>query len=317
MRYFPRKVGDVAYSANTPVSLSLPRNQLVRSLLLMLTGELIIATADATGLLSDSPYGLIKRLEVIADGRDTLKSWDFAAINFKDLLLGGTPNAKTDVGLTQAAHAFDASAELFFALEGFKRPIDSLVPANALQTFELRVTWGNEDDLAAPDSGTTFALDKVNLSVHIDDGISAKRLGLMGNKELSLEKEITADTDAFKVSLSPGNFYPRLILRTTDAGVNQSDIINNVKIQSGVNNFYNMDGAEIRALNKKRYGLETMPAGYYVIDFTRDGFAMQSLDSRRMSSLEMMLDVSVGSGTTLVKVFSQELLIPQAPPSRK
>lgn len=316
MKNFPRRVGTIDYEENGIKSIDLPRNQLVRSLMLRLAGTVTIGTAAATALKSESPYGLIKRIEIIADGRDTLKSWDFAALDFKDRILSGCANAFTAPGLTTAAHAFNAFAELHFALEGFKRPIDSLVPSGALQTFELRVTWGAGADILTPDTGTTFAFSSTNLTVHIDDSISSKRLGLMGNKELSLEKEITATSDAFQVPLSPGNFYPRLILKTTDAGVPESDIINNIKVQSGVNVYFNVDGADLRDHNKREFKLETMPAGYYVITFPRDGFAMQSLDTRKMSSLELMLNVTKGTGTTLLKVYTQELLVPQAPPAR-
>ena len=74
-RHVRRRIQDVPFIANTVQSIDIPRDYLLKRMLLHLRGEIVIATADAASISQYSPAELIQRIEVVADGRETLKNY--------------------------------------------------------------------------------------------------------------------------------------------------------------------------------------------------------------------------------------------------
>ena len=313
MQLFHRKLPQLSFSENNTVSIDLPRNYPYHRIVCRLSGTFTIGTAAATALLDRNPLGIIKKLEIIANGKDTIKSltgkdlYNISNVNWR------TAPTLTPTGITVAGHAFVAEFTIDFARPSGKQPIDTLLNSAGLATFQLSVDWGDGEDIVTYDTTTTGAFTNTVIDLTAVESIGGGgNTKFLLNKEYPIEQEVSATASEFQIDLPVGNTYSRLLIQTTDAGVRQSDIINTISLQSGQEKFFVMKGADVQAQNKMMYQAESWPAGLYVVDFAPYGSLADVLNVSKANSLELVLDVTKGAGTTLVRVIPQEIIIPNA-----
>jgi len=98
------------------------------------------------------------------------------------------------------------------------------------------------------------------------------------------------------------------VLKTYSDGVQRNDILNNVKIMTGSNVLKNRVALALREENKADLGLETMPTGYYLLEFCKDGHLTRAINTLGMSDLTCEMDVTKQGTTCIVEIFPVELV---------
>lgn len=322
-----RRVGKTTYAANAAVSLDLPRKNLYRDLVLWLKGSLVIATAGSPVLYTGgigSGLKVVPRVEVIANGRDTIKSLSLSALAIKNMILFGSKPQITETGLTAATHPFGGVVHLPFAMPRSIREIDTLLNSGKLATLEFRVTYGNFQDMFSTNPTTiTDASSVADLEVYVNEAIrlDGKDEPYSTYKEMYIEKDIAAATTEFQILLPVGNRYRGFMIECESDGNLVDTILKKVTIKSGTDIYKAIDayegatykpaGGPLKGDNIKCFGLnaETF-VGYYYIDFCPEGRMVNALDASRLSSLEMILDVAHPGTTDKVRVYPCEIVPP-------
>jgi hypothetical protein len=296
-------------------------------LILWLKGSLVIATAGSPVLYTGgigSGLRVISRIEVIANGRDTIKSLSPSALAMKNQFLYGARPQITETGLTAATHPFGGIITLPFAMPRSIREIDTLLNSGKLATLELRVTYGNYNDMFSTNPTTITAASSVaDLEVYVNESIrgDGKDEPYAAYKELYIEDTITAASTEHQIMLPVGNRYRGFMFESESDGNMVDTIIKKITIKSGTDVFKAIDayegtmyrpaGGALRGDNIRQFGLsdETL-TGYLYVDFCPEGRLVDALDASRLSSLEAILDVATPGTTDKVRIYPCEIVPP-------
>lgn len=320
MNPLKRRVGAANYTSSGGVStIELPRQFNYRKLLCRLSGSNIVSGGSGAGAVHTyAAYRAISRIEIIANGRDTIWSIAPEAIAVMNTLdYGAVPNFTNPSNDAAATYAFNAFFIIDFAVVRAVKPIDTIFPSAGLSTFDLKITWGAGADMftGAVDFSSAAIQTTTELIVESFEEVGAIPAGLGVNKLFTIDRTITAASTNFQVQLPVGNVYRGLLIHTKSDEVPVDTCIDGVRIESGTEVFQNWLGNdEILDYNKLSRGLETRLVGYHLLDWMdSDGFLSEALDARRMSSLDVMLNIALPSGTTRkILMYPQELILPSA-----
>lgn len=308
-----RRVGVLEYVESGPDAIDLPRKTLYRQLSLNVEGVLTITTAGAPVLFTGgagSALKMVPRIEVIANGRDTIKSLSLDAIAMKNLFLGGTKPALVETGLDAAAHPFGGVVTLPFAMPRSIREIDTLLPSGKLSTLELRVTFGSKSAMFST-APTDYEITSCDVEVHLNECVrlDGKDEPYSTYKELYIEKVVTAASAAFQILLPVGNRYRGFLIECESDGNMVNTILNKVTIKSGTDVYFSKMADVLQGENITFYDLVGQTTtGYYYVDFCPEGRLLDALDATRLSNLEMELDVSVPGTVDKIRVYPCEII---------
>lgn len=309
-----RRVGKTEYVASGVDALDLPRKALYRQLSLKIEGAVNITDVTQAPVLYTGAGGsalrMVPRVEIIANGRDTIKSLSADAIAMKNLFLYGTKPILTESGLTVASHPFGGTIILPFAMPRSIREIDTLLPSGRLSTLELRITYGSADAMFST-LPTAHTMTSVDVEVHLNECIrlDGKVEPYSTYKELYIEKTVPAASAAFQVILPTGNRYRGFLLECESDGNMVNTILNKITIKSGTDVFLAKDADVVQgeSIVMHKLGAQTV-TGYYYIDFCPEGRLVDALDATGLSSLEMELDVNVPGTTDKIRVYPCEII---------
>jgi len=314
-----RPQGNVQFQANSKVSISLSRGMIYRELYLKLRG---IPTLPAVGnsqaatLIGDE-WGIVKRIDLIANNTDVLRSLSGNQLWWLNYFMYGVPPDVTP-GIGDEATAdppFASHLVLPLWMPRSLRPMDTALDARELSDLKLEITWGQYTDINA--TATAWATDPV-LEVHSLESFGAK--GPFSQWRMyAIEKTIAATAAQFQVQLPVGPMYRGFLMNFTDAGKDANDILNNFKLISGTTVFADIpalllnecdrlrlscsrfwdDGVAAGVYDHLRRGSTyNSLEGWYFYDHVTDGYLSESIDTLGFSEFELELDVTVGAGTT-------------------
>ncbi len=338
-----REIGSLTFSANQTATLQLPRDYSIDKLQFRFMGTLYRAAGASAGAPKDLSFAqLIKRIEIRRNGRDVLKSIDFETLMRLNQLRYGTQpayrrtvyNARFGEGavvttqwdgyaaVTTGANAidFDLSAIMDFGMWNAIRRNDTLLDATArgnVSTLDMIVTFGAYNDVMSvaynPAAGGVAA-DRVpvlyvSTSEYIDvNSQEDPYTPYSDNKEYGIRKVITATNPKELIELGPGNFFRSIVLKTYSDDGQINDLINAITLRSGTDVIKYRTGKALRWDNKQECGLETMPDGYFLLEFVKDGHLAKMLDTTNMSSLTLELDIVKRGTIDVVEVFPVEVV---------
>lgn len=318
MNPLKRRVGSASIGAAGGVStIELPRAFNYRKLMFRISGTVTTAGGTAGGAVHPhAAHRAISRIEIIANGRDTVVSISAEALKIMNILDYGTvPNFTNPSAITAATYDFNAYFILDFALVRAVRPIDTLFPSAGLSTLDIKITWGNGLDMFTGALTITSATLAGTLTVESFEEVGAIPAGLAVNKMFMIDRTITAASTNMQIQIPVGNVYRGLLVHTKVDEVPVDSILDGARVESGTEVFQNwLSNDEILDYNKLTRGLETRLVGYHLLDWMdSDGFLSEVLDARRMSALDLNVNVALPSGTTRkIQVFPQELILPAA-----
>lgn len=317
MNPLKRRVGSAAYtSAGSVSTIELPRNYNYRKLHCRIAGTNTTAGGTAGGAIHPhAAHRSIARLELIANGRDTIMSISGEALKIMNILdYGCVPQFTNPSAITAAAYSFDASFIIDLALIRSIRPIDTLFPAAGLSTLDLKITWGAGLDMFTGSLTITSAtISACELVVSSFEEVGAIPGGVGVNKLYMIDRTITGASTNYQIQIPVGNLYRGLLIHTKVDEVPVDTILDGVRVESGTEVFQNwLTNDELLDVNKLQHHLETRLVGYHYLDWLdSDGFLSEILDTRKLSNLDLMLNVALPSGTTRkVQVFPQEVILP-------
>jgi len=309
-----RRVGATEYVAGGVDSLDLPRKALYRQLSLRVAGVVTISDITTPPILYTGAGGsalkMVSRVEVIANGRDTIKSISADAIAMKNTFLFGSKPVLTESLLTAAAHPFGGTIFLPFAMPRSVREIDTLLPSGRLSTLEFKVTYGDANAMFSQ-VPTAHVLTSCEVEVHLNETLrlDGKDEPYSTYKELYIEKTVPAASTAFQVLLPTGNRYRGFLLECESDGNMVNTILNKITIKSGTDVYFAKEADVVQGENSIFYKLgQTTTTGYYYVDFCPEGRLVDALDATGLSSLEMELDVSVPGTTDKIRVYPCEII---------
>lgn len=313
-----RKIAQIQVVENGQAIFDVPRGYDIEALHFRLYGQLNITTA-ATSIRAESPAQLIKRVELVADGKNTIASLPFVLLNRGNVFRRGQLGSLTpQSAVSIAAYQIEATAYLDQAnIDGIRQK-DSNLRTSGMSLLQMRFTFGAAVDtqIGGAASLTNVFVDVSSVEmIEIPDpktGETTKPLYLV--KRAYQDIAFTTSNANMQVILPVGNILRGVVIRTegfTTAGEPHNGILNNVILASGVDVRCNLPGAVIRSMAAMDYDVTTIPTGIYVVDMmTQGGFnsqASEGWDLTNASEAKLILDVN-GAANTKVTVETIELI---------
>lgn len=318
-----RTYATVAAVAGQFATIDLPRGYDYESLHIRAYGTVNV-TAAATSVRAEAPCQCISRVEVVADGRNTLFSapfW-FATLGKYDrpnMLESGARATTAPTAAAIASYPFEANGVVDFATVDGERSKDSNFRTDGLQLFQCRLTFGNALDMFVPGAGAaTFTTFNVEIStvemVELPDA-NGQRTTPVALKKVSFQEIAVPTTNANQeIRLPAGNMIKSVILRTeggVTAGEPGATVLNRAQVFSGVDVRVNSLGAAIRGQNNNDYGQLT--AGYYIMDLSRSGSPTAKLselwDVTRQAEPKISMDITGGANVKAQAVVVEYLAL--------
>jgi len=314
-----RRLGDLAYtSAGSISTLQLPRNFNYRALICRLAGSVVVTGGSGAG--APHVYGAFKaisKVEVIANGRDTIISVAPDLLQVLNTIDYGTvPVFTNPTNDAAATYSFNCSFVIPFEVRRAIRPVDTLLPSSGLSTLDLKVTWGAGSDMftGAVDFTTAAIQTTTTLSVQSFEEIGVLPGAVSVSKMYTIGRTLAASANSnYQVQVSVGNLYRGFLVQTNVAGVMADTVIDGFALESGTEVFQKwLSNDEVLDYNKLQYGLETRLIGNHYLDFLdSDGFMSEILDTRGLSSLDLILNLAAVASNLIV--VPQEIIIPGPP----
>ena len=125
------------------------------------------------------------------------------------------------------------------------------------------------------------------------------------NKHTQIQKEVTATTSELQERLPTEVVYRRFFIYTEVDGLASDSVINKIKLKSGTLVFKDISADILKGNMKFFAGNESMDTGLYVIELITDGQLSEALNTKGMSSLEFIFDVTKQSGTNVIHIFPE------------
>lgn len=319
-----RRTHSVNLTENNVVTLDLPRGYDIESIMFNMTGTANITTLG-TAVRAMAPCQLIKRVELIADGKNTIASIPGWALvkNFGREQFGQmTPPTAAAV----AAYPVAMFGVLDQALIDGVRPKDSNLRTSGMSLLQLRITTGAAIDLLTGTPAgtmTAFALDVGTVeTIELPDAKGVVSAPLYLQKRSYQDIAIAATNANQQIVLPIGNALRGVLLLATVNGEPSNAVVNNIQLASGVDVRVNAPGTMIQKMNATDYppiGIQSgpttwadssvLPTGFYVVDLMangpRDVSVTNAWDLSRASEAKMVLDVNGGAGYQLTAVTTE------------
>jgi len=319
-----RTYATVAVVAGGFATIDLPRGYDYESLHIRAYGTVNVTTLY-TSVRAEAPVQVISRVEVLADGRNTLFSapfW-FATLGKYDrpnMLETGARVTTPPTAAAVAAYPFEANGVVDFMTPDGERPKDSNFRTDGLQLFQLRLTFGNPGDMFVGAGVSTFTTANVEIStvelVELPDA-NGQRTSPVALKKVSFQEIAVPTTNANQeIRLPAGNMIKSVVLRTeggVTAGEPGATVLNRVQVFSGVDVRVNNLAAAVRGQNNNDYG--SLTAGYYVADLARNGSGAAKLselwDVTRQAEPKVSMDITGGANVKAQVVVTEYLALNQ------
>lgn len=308
-----RRVGQIDFTAiNQVKSLDLPRKDFYRNLILKLTVVDTITTLGSPVLYANTPGQFLKRIEVIADGKDTIKSIGGIPLIFKNFFNFTTYPRRVVPTLSAAALTWTITLILPFSLLRAIREIDTILDSGKLSTFELRVTGGDSADFYST-LPTTRAFTSATLEVLVNEAIKfdTKPITPSVYKELTIEKAMSATSNEFQILLPVGNIYRGFMIEATSNKVLVNTLIQDIQIRSGTTVFYKAAWGTVRDANALFNNMETVAFdGMAYVEFCPEGRMVDALDASKLSMLEAIFGTTYLTATDFIRIYPDEIIVP-------
>ncbi|MBA7495370.1 hypothetical protein ES702_05952 [subsurface metagenome] len=323
MKILERQLGQLDWQgAGLTSTLRLPRNYAYRTLSLRLEANLTTTETTAGVVMDSLPAQLVSNIVIRANGRDVIKNYDMETLHRLTQQRYGIRPRIVSLAATTAAGPgdFTVNAVIDFQMWRAVKPIDTLLDSSGMATLEMIVTWGAANSVFGGAFGGTVTVNSCTLYVASVESIGVPTGSrFMVNKEFSIREIITAANAQHQINLPVGNLYRSIVLKTVSDACNVNTILNNIILKSGTEVFKNRTAVHLQMDNRVDYMtefpvataiLENLFNGYYLLEFVKDGRLSECLDTSRLSSLELVLDINAPGTVDSISVYAVELIVP-------
>jgi len=330
-----RKQVTVQYVTNGKWTESLSRGFIYREMYLRLQGAPTLTGGNNTlaNTRKGDEWQVVKKIELIANGVDVLRSIDGNALWWLNLLwYGVAPHITFTIGDGATANpAFDSTLILPFWLPQSLHPIDTALNSGVLSSLEIAITWGTFTDI---NSAATAWTTNPTLEVYTCESFGAQDANFSQFRQWVIQKDIPATNSRFQVDLPVGNIFRGFLLNFSNGTTgnpaldgDSNAVLNNFKIISGTTVFADMQetplwdgemtrrsvqrvwtGAAGGSYTADRRGTTNDRTGWYLYDHVTDGFMSEAIDTLGFSELKLELDVTKPANTTTLFVYPFEII---------
>jgi hypothetical protein len=316
-----RKMPPVVMTEGGLISVDVPRGYDIAAVGLRWFATLNVTVA-ATSVRAEAPAQLVKRVELTADGKNTIASWSGTLLSRAGRLFSrgqlGILTPPSAVGV--ATYNVVASAFLDQQLADGVRPKDSNLRTEGMSALSLRFTYGlGADCFVGGTVAFTGSANFVNpwlyeyVELAAADGSRTAPLYLL--KRSYQDLAFAASNANMDIALPVGNVMRGVVVRgegAVTAGEPSDAVINNVILRSNQDYRLNIPYLDLREANKMDYGIATLPTGFVIADMM--GFGQESgvkaadgWDLTGATAATLTLDVT-GATNTKVTVGTIELV---------
>lgn len=312
-RHARRQIEAVPFVASTVQTIDIPRDYLLKRLTLHLRGEIVVAVDDMASISQYHPAELIQRIEVIADGRETLKSYG----GWNNMLLYknryGVFPYRLQAGVAQGTQPFRQDYCIDFGLPLSVVPADTYLNTRAFSTLQLRITWGNVDAICTEgESSGTTVLQNVNLLVTSEETTEPNidRFGI--NKEFEISRIVPATMPNFEIPIPVGNVYSDFMINTHSNALKVDALISHLDLYSSGNVYHlkyldwladkSRAESDQKSINFDGYGL--------YIEMKEDGLISSALNVGDVADCRFSFDVTATGDTDIIYINCCELVLP-------
>jgi hypothetical protein len=343
MKIHRRYLGCVNWPGeNQQSTFPIPRNYPLVALEFELVATIARAAGTTGGPCDSAPAQLVRSLELVANGQDTIKRMPMDTLHRKnELQFGVRPRIYSEAlaGFAEIAangSTVKVAARMSFAMPRAIRQIETLLDTAALSSLDLLVTFGAGLDIMNDTfDGASVTVEDAKLHITAIEYIGVVGWNLAIWKENWKRKQVTGVDNAFQVKLPYGsNLAYRSILIKTHSDADQVDtilpynglaILNKMTLRSGTEVYCYEIAQLLQVQNRLAYGIqvpertgtaaalnhrlqELVLEGYYYIDFCRDGRLTEMLDTTMLSDLELVLEVANPGSADFVEVYFDHVL---------
>lgn len=253
-------------------SVELPRMADIESILLDVSGTFTYPAGAAGNLTSLKAQALVRRVELICDGKITVLSapgWAFGIAS--DRTFEGSGGGADQSMTAPAANAAGTlSAQFYIDLMQFDgiNPKDSNLRVRGFSIVELKITWGNWSDCftnaaSVPMVYNITALTDLSLCTETDPTATAPKFVV---KRTSQVINATTSNSAFQINLPAGNAIRSIKFYTSDSGVATDTCINSILCNNGIDTRVQGTG---KAFRNRMKGYKSAQTGFNEVDFAR------------------------------------------------
>lgn len=326
-RTIQSQINPIPFIAGNTASVELPRSFLYKMLRCRLRGSITTVAATATPI-GENPLGLIKRMDIIADGRKQLISAAGQDLYRMSNLFNGKAGEIVPGPVGATTNVFDAFFDIHHEAARMRTPIMSYFDPRPYEKVEARVQWGTPADIySVPGVTPTFGADCALDIQAVQSAEGAEQIGF--NRLVSFDEFTFAGAfNNFTVNVPRSGLLAGILLRTQiasgggftpsntifqNAAVGSANIFGTLSLKSD-NNFLhidNLNATTLQAANVPDYLLDQNNGaaapitgqgitGYYFLDLTEDGLLSSLLNTFDLNVLQMVLSSQSGLATASV-----------------
>jgi hypothetical protein len=260
----PTKIGGtIAYAAGQTIQLAkMDRTMFYRSINLRFTGSITTtATSTVANLSGGDEWGLVQRINLVANGGNYIRSISGEQLVMVNYLLQGYLKNLTSLVGAAGTYTFDSTLPLWMCLPGnMGKAIDATLNATLLSDLYLSVTWGNPANINAAAGTTVSASTQIEVSqdqAFFLDPTIVPAFSLTQLQAYTFQNipQTGQGTQGYNYQIPVGQTYPFILINAKNTGTNVDNataLTGSGIIQSGTNQLYNMDMVTEAAMNNFR-----------------------------------------------------------------
>lgn len=308
-RVYKTKEGLTIFSNSAQGRIPLKRSYHCLAYMCVLT----VVHTNSTAIFNDSPLlGLIKRIEIVADGNNTIKNLPSSKLFINSLLKDG----KKGMNDIHTENGTELTSKIYFEIPmemiGAGKITDTILNTSLFTTLDMIIDWGSDTTI-----GSGITVHSAKLEVSSNKIINYRRNSgetIKYFNETSLVQEVTNSTNELTINLPVNKDYRALTLLSSVDGKFNNNIIKNITLKSGSNTFINLDANIIRAENIadiKPFNNEDLK-GIYYLDLCPRKYLSDMINTRikgGFNTLELLVEVEKQEGgVNNIIVFSDTVL---------
>lgn len=301
-----RKVGILPHTPGGRSSLEIDRDGVLLKLMVRLRYTITNGAGGApTGLKDFWPARLLRRLEVIAGGRDTV--WSIAGEDLAERVYyeSGLLPYGMSVALTAGAGGVttvDVVLPLEFTLPNGKREDDTGLDTRGLGQLTLYATWAaNASDLFGTTNDAVISAVTCSVEGSYMLNVPQGRVYLVRALDTTT-RQLTGTSNNWDVIVDRGTglVYRSFMVYGRVADIGNNAILNpgSIRVESGSFVFQNREAVQVQADNLHDQRLQDgVKAGAYFLDFTFDGQLVNAINTGSLTSdLKLIFDPTLVAG---------------------
>jgi hypothetical protein len=309
-----RKLPSVAYQAGVRQTITLDRDGVLQMVVLRLQYRVSNGATGPTAPKWHALARLLRRVEVVVDGQDTVVSISGAHIASRALLEFGMrqPGTEATVVLTSSAVTdYDIVLPLPFFLPKSRRPDDTSLDLRAQTVSQaiLAVTWGDLTDVFT--AVNTATLSNVALSIEGHYLVNAAPDAVFMVRSLDVQEVSNPATNASLSALidrGSDMFWRSFHIATTRNDIAVQNIISgDIRLRAGAFTYVNREARHVLAEAQRNYALPTAEWGtdlqVYRVDMSNLGQGTTLINAAALNGdLFLEFGTTYTSGTETISI---------------